>query len=65
MFTVHSFHGSLTVCFMRCVGISYMFWLFYMMPAIRVIGQKTARATHRNSYFPSREIIVSHLGQLD
>ena len=45
MFAEHSFHGSLTDCFMWCGVISYMFWLCYMMLAIRVVGQKAANLT--------------------
>ena len=42
MFAEPSFLGSLTVCFMQCGVISYMFWPCCMMFAIRVVGQKPA-----------------------
>lgn len=45
MFAEHSFLVFLTVCFMRCGVISYMFWLCYMMLAVRVVGQKAANPT--------------------
>ena len=45
MFAALSFLGFLMVCFMRCGAISCMFWLCYMMLAIRVVGQKTANLT--------------------
>jgi hypothetical protein len=50
MFAEHSFLGSPTVCFMRCGVISYMFWLCYMMLAIRVVGQKTANLTFERDW---------------
>ena len=45
MFAELSFLGSPTVCFMQCGVISYMFWLCYMMFAIRIVGQKTVNST--------------------
>ncbi|MFA6310654.1 MAG: hypothetical protein WC681_04185 [Sterolibacterium sp.] len=45
MFAALSFLDFLTVCFMRCGAISCMFWLCYMMLAIRAVGQTTANTS--------------------
>ena len=48
MFAELSFRDSLTVCFMRYGAISYIFWLCYMMLAIRDVGQK--KLTNKDVY---------------
>jgi hypothetical protein len=38
---------------MRCGVISYMFWLCYMMLAVRAVGQKAAKSGSRRSFSSS------------
>ncbi len=42
MFAALSFLVFPTAYFMQCVVISYMFWLYCMMPAIRIVGLRAA-----------------------
>jgi len=58
MFAVLSFLDFLMVCFMRCGAISCMFWLCYMMLAIRVVGQKTANPTFNPDCAKARSLLI-------
>ena len=55
MFAALCFLDFLMACFMRCEAISCMFWLCYMMLAIRVVGQKTANLTFERDGAKARE----------